>query len=356
LIGSGVVVNLQSLLNEINNITQMGIKIDSSNLFISDNATIIIEDYKKVDSFFEQNLAENKIGTTKKGIGIAYGDRASRRAIRICDIFHDQTLLGKITKIAEFYNPILSQISQKIDPKEVFDYLISIREQIRPYVVSVYKFASNFSGSVMFEGAQGFGLDTCFGTYPFVTSSSTVSGAIFTGSGFGLCNINKNLGVLKAYSTRVGDGVFPTEGSSDFETKLQEIGNEFGTVTKRKRRCGALDLVYAKQSAFLNGSNEVALTKIDVLDGFDKIPVCIGYKIKDQVYDYLPSSIEDSNQIQPIYKIFEGWSKQGKTAGATTYDKLPENAKIYIKFIENFINCKITIISTGKERGDTIIL
>jgi adenylosuccinate synthase len=208
----------------------------------------------------------------------------------------------------------------------------------------------------MFEGAQGFGLDTCFGTYPFVTSSSTVSGAIFTGSGFGLCNINKNLGVLKAYSTRVGDGVFPTEGSSDFETKLQEIGNEFGTVTKRKRRCGALDLVYAKQSAFLNGSNEVALTKIDVLDGFDKIPVCIGYKIKDQVYDYLPSSIEDSNQIQPIYKIFEGWSKQGKTAGATTYDKLPENAKIYIKFIENFINCKITIISTGKERGETIIL
>jgi len=353
LIGSGVVVNLSSLISEIATVKSGGIKIDNTNLFLSDSATIIINAYKQIDASFEAGLAEQKIGTTKKGIGIAYADRVSRRGIRVCDLFNETSLKHKIEAICSFYNPMLTQ---KLNEDEIFNELTVAREQIKQYIVSAYTFASNFKGSVMFEGAQGFGLDVCFGTYPFVTSSSTVAGAIFTGSGFGVQAIDKNIGILKAYSTRVGDGVFPTEGNGEFEIKLQEIGNEFGTVTKRKRRCGALDLVYAKQSVFLNGTNQLALTKIDVLDGFDKIPLCIGYNIDGKNYDYMPSCINEANKIKPIYQIFEGWAHQGKTAGCTKFDALPQNATNYIKFIENFIGCKISIISTGKERNETILL
>jgi adenylosuccinate synthase len=356
-IGPGVVVNLSSLLSEIETLTSQGISVTSENLKIAENAVIIPNFYREIDAMLEGMRGINKIGTTKKGIGIAYSDKTLRKAIRICDIYDDGFLEEKVFQIVNYYNHLIKANNLPLlNGKDILADIKSSADKIKQFIVSSYQFTSSFKGNVLFEGAQGFGLDINYGTYPFVTSSSTVAGSIFTGSGFGFKAIDRNIGVVKAYSTRVGDGFFPTEGHGDFEKLLQQIGNEFGTVTKRKRRCGALDLPYAKQAAFLNGTNEIALTKIDVLDGFKEIPICVAYKVDGEEIDYLPSSIDKLSRIRPVYKVFEGWAKQGPTLGVNSFDKLPDNAKRYIDFIENYLKVKIGIISTGSHRDQTIVI
>jgi adenylosuccinate synthase len=355
-IGSGVVINIQSLISEIELVRSQGIGITSQNLAIADNASVILDLYKEVDAINESALGGAKIGTTKKGIGIAYSDKAMRRAIRICDLFDDSVLEDCLKRIFN-YHLSTSFIGLKDLPS--YDVALAsikmIREKIKEFVVPFFDFTQKAKGNILFEGAQGFGLDINYGTYPYVTSSSTVCGSIFTGSGFGLTNINDNIGVLKAYATRVGEGPFPTEDNGSFGEALQSIGQEVGTVTKRRRRCGALDLVFAKQAARLCGVNQIALTKLDVLDGFDSIPVCTSYTINGKNFDYIPSSRADFANIVPNYQYFEGWSKQAKTENVKTFNDLPQNAVAYIKFIEDFLEIPISIVSTGKDREDTIL-
>ncbi len=355
-IGSGVVVNLTSLVKEIEAVQKAGLKITPQNLAIADNATVILDLYKEVDAINEACLGGSKIGTTKKGIGIAYSDKAMRRAIRICDLFDDAILESSLNQIFNHY--LETSFANKDAKPSLATELAEIkllREQIKQFVVPFFDFTQKAKGNILFEGAQGFGLDINYGTYPYVTSSSTVCGSIFTGSGFGLCGIDSNIGVLKAYATRVGEGPFPTEDNEDFGTLLQSIGQEFGTVTKRKRRCGALDLVFAKQAARLCGVNKIALTKLDVLDGFASIPLCTAYEVGGKVINYIPSSRADFANIKPIYKHFDGWNLQGKTEGVKDIKNMPANAMSYVKFIEEFLEIPITIISTGKDRNDTIL-
>ncbi len=353
-IGNGVVLDPWALLNEINNLKEQGIEVNKENLFIADNICLILPIHKLLDEINENSRGEKEIGTTKKGIGPAYEDKVGRRAVRICDLKDPKFLKQKIDNLYEFHKHKISKNFNNI-PNNYYDELLSMANYLNSFSVPLWKIINELgkkNKNIVFEGAQGSMLDIDFGTYPYVTSSNTISGQIFSGTGFSVRENHKILGITKAYTTRVGSGPFPTELMNDIGEYLGEKGQEFGTVTKRKRRCGWFDSVLLKQSIKLNGITDIVLTKLDVLDDLKAINICTGYLIENKEYDYLPSEEFLYDKIKPIYKKVDGWEKS--TAGIDNFNDLPENAKKYIKTLEELMEIKISIVSTGPDRKETI--
>ena len=357
-IGNGVVIDPWALLDEIEAIKKTGIKISSENLKISNSAPLILPIHSQIDKAREIQRGDSKIGTTGRGIGPAYEDKVARRAIRVSDLKDKSLLKEKVNKLLNHHNIWLkAQNFETLDPEDIIANILDISQYILEFADETWVTLDNYNlkgKRILFEGAQGTMLDVDHGTYPFVTSSSTVSGNAASGSGFGLLNISKVLGITKAYTTRVGSGPFPTEQKNEIGNKLGELGHEFGTVTGRKRRCGWFDAVMVKQAIKISGISSIALTKLDVLDKFDELKVCTSYKIGDEVINFFPSCQIDQNKIEPNYETIEGWNI--KTEGISDFDKLPGNAIKYIKRLESLIDCKINIISTSPRREDTIIL
>ncbi len=358
IIGNGVVIDPWALLYEIDQMRNLGIKITSKNLYISENATLILPFHRELDKIREDSKGINRIGTTRRGIGPAYEDKVGRRAIRLMDLAHLKNLSKKIDTILHHHNSIRKGLGKKIlNKKKILKDLRKISPKILKYSKPVWKKIDEFkkkNKTILFEGAQGILLDVDHGTYPFVTSSNTVAGSLFAGSGCGPDTVNYILGIVKAYTTRVGEGPFPTELKNNLGEKIGEIGKEFGTVTNRKRRCGWLDAVLVKQSCVISGINGIALTKIDVLDEFKDIYICVAYRLNGKKIDYFPSALQDQIRVKPVYKRFNGWEK--KTRGIKNWKSLPTNAKKYVSFIKNFCGVKISSISTGPKREDTIFL
>ncbi len=356
-IGGGVVMDPYHLIKEIEEIKKSGQKIDSNRLIIAENTCLILKLHKIIDEISENIKAGDKIGTTKRGIGPAYADKISRRAIRACDLDDKDLLAKKVTELLNFYSPILQENGNIVLSKqEILAELEEITDKILPYIKPVWKIlneAKKENKIIMFEGAQGVMLDIDNGTFPFVTSSNTVTSQAFTGSGLGVSKIDHNIGIVKAYTTRVGEGPFPTELNDGIGEHLQKKGNEIGTVTSRNRRCGWLDLVQLKQMIAICGINSITLTKLDVLSELDVIKVCYQYEIEGVVYDYLPASQRLQEKAKPVYQELKGW--QSDIFGIIEYQKLPEKAKEYIEFIEKSLGINIDIISTSPERKDTII-
>ncbi len=353
-IGNGVVLDPWALINEINNLKEQGIEVNKDNLYIADNICLILPIHKLLDEINETTRGKKELGTTKKGIGPAYEDKVGRRAIRICDLKDPTFLKQKIENLYEFHKDKISKHINK-NTHNYYEELVSMSNYLNSFSVPLWKIINELgqkNKNIVFEGAQGSMLDIDFGTYPYVTSSNTISGQIFSGTGFSYRNDHKILGITKAYTTRVGSGPFPTELMDDIGGHLGEKGQEFGTVTKRKRRCGWFDSVLLKQSIKLNGITDIVLTKLDVLDELKEINVCTGYLIDNKHYDYLPSEEFLFDKIKPIYKKVAGWEKS--TAGINKFDDLPENAKKYIKILEDLMETNISIVSTGPDRKETI--
>ena len=358
IIGNGVVLDPWSLLDEIEKIKKFGISITNKNLKISKSAPLILPIHSLIDNSRETQRGNSKIGTTGRGIGPAYEDKVARRAIRVSDLEDPKLLKEKIYKIVDHHNIWLKAMDAEIaDAEKIFIDLLNISNSILNYAEDTWVTLQKFKDQgkkILFEGAQGTMLDIDHGTYPFVTSSSTVAGQAASGSGFGLTNFNSILGITKAYTTRVGSGPFPTEQINEIGNNLGKLGNEFGTVTGRKRRCGWFDAVMVKQALKISGVTSVALTKLDVLDTFPNLKICTSYKIENSVFNYLPSDNKSQNLIEPIYEEIQGW--EISTKNIDKFDKLPENAISYIKRLEALIECPIKIISTSPDRKDTIIL
>ena len=358
IIGNGVVIDPWALLDEIKQMEKLGIKINVDNLFIADNATLILPFHIELDEIREDLKDTDKIGTTKRGIGPAYEDKIGRRAIRVMDLANEKNLSKKMDTILFHHNLIRKGLKKKtIDKDPLMKELIKISSTILKFSKPIWKEIEDLkkkNKTILFEGAQGILLDVDHGTYPYVTSSNTVAGASLVGSGCGPDTINYILGIVKAYTTRVGEGPFPTELKNEIGNRIGRRGNEFGTVTNRKRRCGWFDAVLVKQSCSISGINGIALTKIDVLDQFKDLYVCVAYKLNGKKIDYLPSSLQDQIKVKPIYKRFNGWLKN--TRGIKKWNKLPKNAQKYIKFINNYCGVKISSISTSPKREDTILI
>ena len=358
IIGNGVVIDPWALLDEIKQVEKLGIKITNKNLYIAENAILILPLHKELDEIREDAKNINKIGTTRRGIGPAYEDKIGRRGIRVMDLANKENLSKKIDMILFHHNSIRKGLQKnKINKKKLMNDLNKISSKILKYSKPVWKKIEEFKNkrkTILFEGAQGVLLDVDHGTYPFVTSSNTVAGAAFTGTGCGPGTINYILGIVKAYTTRVGEGPFPTELKNETGNKIGKKGKEFGTVTNRKRRCGWLDAVLVKQSCIISGINGIALTKIDVLDQFKDIYVCVAYKLNGKKINYLPSALQDQIKVKPIYKRFDGWLKN--TKGIKKWKDLPKNAQKYIKFIKDYCGVKISSVSTSPKREDTILL
>ena len=356
-IGSGVVVDPVALFSEIEKIENAGIKITPENLAIADNCCLILSVHRELDQLLELQKGDNKIGTTGRGIGPAYEDKVGRRALRICDLRDQEVLESRIENLLFYHNLLRQSLgAKKIELNDILQELKPIQNKILNFTKSSYEIAENLkkTKAVMFEGAQGALLDVTFGTYPFVTSSNTIAGQIALGSCLGIGEIHKTIGILKAYTTRVGSGPFPTELHDEIGEFIRIEGNEVGTVTGRNRRCVWFDAVLVKQVINLSSIKEVALTKIDVLDKLDKIKICVGYKINGIEFDYLPQSIELWNKIEPIYIEMQGWKQS--TVGIQSRDKMPKLALDYIAKIETLCKIKVAIISTGPKRNETIIV
>ena len=357
IIGNGVVLDLSSLINEIDKLTERGVKISPENLYISDRATIILPLHQHLDELRENNNLI-KIGTTKRGIGPAYEDKVARRALRLCDLFDKSKLLHKVEILLNHHNALLRGFNKKeYDLNEVVEDIYKLGQKVKPFAKTINELSNeidNENQHILFEGAQGFLLDIDHGTYPYVTSSNVHASYASIGSGLSPKLINHVLGITKAYTTRVGNGPFPTEQDNEIGNKLGEIGHEFGTVTARKRRCGWFDAVLVRQALVQSGVTGIALTKIDVLDSFDEIKICIGYKLGDQKLDYFPSSEDDQQNVEPIYESFEGW--KSKTTGINSFEDLPILAQNYINRIVELTGTKIDLISTSPKREDTILI
>ena len=357
IIGNGVVLDLSSLINEIDKLTERGVKISPENLYISDRATIILPLHQHLDELRENNNLI-KIGTTKRGIGPAYEDKVARRALRLCDLFDKSKLLHKVEILLNHHNALLRGFNKKeYDLNEVVEDIYKLGQKVKPFAKTINELSNeidNENQHILFEGAQGFLLDIDHGTYPYVTSSNVNASYASIGSGLSPKLINHVLGITKAYTTRVGNGPFPTEQDNEIGNKLGEIGHEFGTVTARKRRCGWFDAVLVRQALFQSGVTGIALTKIDVLDSFDEIKICVGYKLGDQKLDYFPSSEDDQQNVEPIYESFEGW--KSKTTGINSFEDLPILAQNYINRIVELTGTKIDLISTSPKREDTILI
>ncbi|MDC0044756.1 adenylosuccinate synthase, partial [Pelagibacteraceae bacterium] len=355
LIGNGVVLDPWALINEIRNLRNQKIQIDKDNLFIAENVCLILPIHKLIDEINELSLGNNLIGTTKKGIGPAYEDKVGRRAIRLCDLSDHDNLKNKIKSLYNFHEPRLSKFKKSLDFEKTCEELVKISTEIINFSAPVWKIindAGKENKFILFEGAQGSLLDIDFGTYPYVTSSNTSAGQIFSGTGFGIKDNHNVLGITKAYTTRVGSGPFVTELDNEIGDHFVVKGQEFGTVTKRKRRCGWFDAVLVGQSIAINGITDVVLTKLDVLDELEEIQVCVGYEAKHKKYNYLPFDENIQNILMPIYVTIPGWKES--TFGLTSWDDLPKKAQNYIIFLESKIQKNISIISTGPDRAHTI--
>jgi adenylosuccinate synthase len=358
MIGNGVVVDPWALLEEIERIEEQGVKLDPSRLKVAENAALILPLHRTLDRAREEARGKAKIGTTGRGIGPAYEDKTARRAIRVCDLADLDTLGDKVDELLVHHNALLRGFGQEeIDRDELLDLLKKLAPRLLPYAASVWReldAASRDRKRILFEGAQGIMLDVDHGTYPFVTSSNTVSGAAAAGTGLGPKSLDYILGITKAYTTRVGSGPFPTELNDEVGRRLGERGKEFGTVTGRQRRCGWFDAVLVRKSVKLSGMDGIALTKLDVLDGLNELKVCVGYRINGQDYDYFPTSSSLQAAAEPIYESMEGWSES--TQGARSWADLPATAIKYIRRIEELIEAPVTLLSTSPERDDTIMV
>ena len=358
IIGNGVVIDPWALLNEIEQVKKLGIKITNKNLYIAENATLILPLHRELDGIREDLKNTDKIGTTRRGIGPAYEDKVGRRGIRLVDLRDKQSLSKRIDAMLFHHNSIRKSLKKnKINKKKLIADLMKISSKILKYSKPVWKKIEELKNKnkiILFEGAQGMLLDIDHGTYPFVTSSNTVAGAALAGTGCGPNTINYILGIVKAYTTRVGEGPFPTELKNEIGNQIGAKGKEFGTVTNRKRRCGWFDAVLVKQSCIVSGINGIALTKIDVLDQFKNLYICVGYKLNGKKIEYFPSALQEQIKLKPIYKKLDGWSQN--TQGIKEWKDLPKNAKKYINFIRDYCGVKVSSISTSPKREDSILL
>ena len=358
IIGNGVVVDPWALLDEIKELKSKGVDINQNNLILSEAASLILPFHREMDEIREDTAGKSKIGTTRRGIGPAYEDKVGRRSIRVMDLFSDKNLDHRLETVLLHHNAIRKGLGKEIYKKDDLKReLLKIAPKILKYSQPVWKKIDEFKSQgkkILFEGAQGILLDVDHGTYPFVTSSNTVAASAATGSGCGPSTINYVLGITKAYTTRVGEGPFPTELTNEIGEQLGTRGKEFGTVTSRKRRCGWFDGALVRQSIKVSGIDGIALTKLDVLDELDEIKMCIAYELDGKKIDYLPAAVDDQLKVKPIYKTFKGW--MSSTNGIKKFEDLPHNAKIYIQELEKFIQTKITSISTSPERNDTILI
>ena len=358
IIGNGVVIDPWALLDEIKEINSKGVNVDEKNLIISEAANLILPFHREMDEIREDAAGNSKIGTTRRGIGPAYEDKVGRRSIRVMDLASEENLNKRLDNVLAHHNAIRKGLKKKIYEKGVLiEELLKIAPKILKFSQPVWKKIDEFkqkNKKILFEGAQGILLDVDHGTYPFVTSSNTVASSAATGTGCGPNSINYVLGITKAYTTRVGEGPFPTELKDKVGEELGTRGKEFGTVTSRKRRCGWFDGVLVRQTIKISGIDGIALTKLDVLDKLDEIKICVAYEINGKKIDYLPAAVDDQLKVKPIYKTYDGW--KSSTVGIKNFDELPKNAKIYIQDLEKFIETKISSISTSPEREDTILI
>jgi len=357
-IGNGVVIDPHALVAEIGRLAEQGIQVSPETLAIAGNATLILSLHRELDALRENAVTGTKIGTTKRGIGPAYEDKVGRRAIRIMDLANLKSLPAKIDRLLAHHNALRRGLGEpEIDPATIFAELESVSGQVLPYMQTVWALLDNCRRDgkrILFEGAQGTLLDIDHGTYPFVTSSNTVSGQAAAGSGLGPNSIGYVLGITKAYTTRVGEGPFPSEQDNEVGEFLGTRGREFGTVTGRKRRCGWFDAVLVRQSCSINGINGIALTKLDVLDGLDEIKICVAYELDGQRIDHLPASQGAQARVKPIYETLPGWKES--TEGARSWADLPAQAVKYVRHVEELIGTPVALLSTSPERDDTILV
>ncbi len=357
-IGNGVVIDPWALLEEIERISGQGVSVTPETLRIADNATLILPVHPELDKIREEARGGGKIGTTGRGIGPAYEDKVGRRAIRVCDLADPDSLGGKIDNLLAHHNALRAGLgAEPVDGAALKEALLALAPRLLPFAEPVWRRLAELRRAgkrILFEGAQGTMLDIDHGTYPYVTSSNTIAGQAALGAGIGPSAVSYVLGITKAYTTRVGNGPFPTELLDEDGQRLGERGHEFGVVTGRKRRCGWFDAVMVRQAVKIGGIDGIALTKLDVLDGFDEVKVCTGYRINGLVIDYYPAAPDQQAAAEPIYETFEGW--QDSTQGARSWVDLPATAIKYIRRIEELIEAPVALLSTSPERDDTILV
>ncbi|MSO64905.1 MAG: adenylosuccinate synthase [Alphaproteobacteria bacterium] len=357
-IGNGVVVDPWALLSEIDTVRRQGVTITPANLKVAENCVLILPLHRELDAAREVSSEGIRIGTTKRGIGPAYEDKVGRRAIRVCDLADPASLPIKLRNLLAHHNALRSGFGQPpVDEAELRQQLLAVAPKILPFAAPVWRLldeARQAGKRILFEGAQGALLDVDHGTYPYVTSSNTLAGQVAVGAGIGPSAVGYVLGITKAYTTRVGEGPFPSELTDAIGKRLGERGHEFGTVTGRPRRCGWFDAVLVRQSLVVGGVHGIALTKLDVLDGFPEIKVCVGYRLDGRTIDYLPANMADQAKVEPVYESVEGWSES--TRGARSWAHLPATAIKYIRRIEELIRAPVALLSTSPERDDTILV
>ncbi|MEM1129927.1 MAG: adenylosuccinate synthase [Pseudomonadota bacterium] len=357
-IGNGVVLDPWALVSEIAKIEQQGVKVTTENLVIAENVPLILPVHQDLDRIREEAAGKAKIGTTGRGIGPAYEDKVGRRTVRLADLADAETLETRLDRLLAHHNPLRAGLGvPQIDREELRQKLIDIAPKVLPFSAPVWRLLAERRKAgqrILFEGAQGALLDIDFGTYPFVTSSNTLGGMAATGTGLGPGSVDFVLGIVKAYTTRVGAGPFPTELDDAIGTHLAEVGHEKGTVTGRDRRCGWFDAVLVRQTCTTSGVNGIALTKLDVLDGLEELKICVGYDLDGERYDYLPTAAERQARVTPVYETLSGWSES--TAGARSWADLPAEAVKYVRRIEELIQCPVALLSTSPERDDTILV
>ena len=357
-IGNGVVVDPHHFVTEVEKIAAQGVSVTPEVLRIAENAPLILSLHRELDALREDSNSGLKIGTTRRGIGPAYEDKVGRRAIRVCDLAETATLMDKIERLLTHHNALRRGMgAEEISAQAIHDELMEVADKILPFMDRVWELLDERrrrGERILFEGAQGALLDNDHGTYPFVTSSNTVAGQAAPGSGLGPTAVDYVLGITKAYTTRVGEGPFPTEQDNEIGQFLGEKGHEFGVVTGRKRRCGWFDAVIVRQTVRTSGIHGIALTKLDVLDGMDEIKVCVGYELDGKRIDYLPASMGAQSRVKPIYESLEGWKET--TAGARSWAELPAQAIKYVRRVEELIGATVALLSTSPEREDTILV
>ena len=357
-IGNGVVLDPWALLEEIDKISKQGVKISIDNLIIAENTPLILPVHQDLDKIREDAAGKSKIGTTGRGIGPAYEDKIGRRSIRLADLGDIPTLESRIERLLAHHNALRDGLGvAKIDGEKLKDELLKIAPMVLKYASPVWKVLNEKRKAgkrILFEGAQGALLDVDYGTYPYVTSSNTLSGMAATGTGLGPNAIGFVLGIVKAYTTRVGEGPFACELFDEVGEHLATIGREKGTVTGRSRRCGWFDAVLVRQTCITSGVTGIALTKMDVLDGLKQLKICVGYDLDGEILDYLPTASDRQARVTPVYEIMDGWKET--TAGARSWAELPAAAIKYVRRIEELINCPVAMLSTSPERDDTILV
>ncbi len=357
-IGNGVVVDPHHFVEEVDKLRGQGVEVTPENLRIAENAPLILSLHRELDGIRESANSGLKIGTTRRGIGPAYEDKVGRRAIRVVDLADPDTLMTKIERLLTHHNALRRGMGlAEIDAQAIHDELTEVAERILPFIDQCWRILDEKrrgGARILFEGAQGALLDNDHGTYPFVTSSNTVSGQAASGSGIGPGAIDYVLGITKAYTTRVGEGPFPTELDDEIGDYLGKAGYEWGVITGRKRRCGWFDAVIVRQMVRTSGIDGIALTKLDVLDGLKEIKICVGYELDGQKFDYLPASMGAQARVTPVYETLQGWSET--TAGARSWAELPAQAVKYVRHIEELIGAPVALLSTSPEREDTILV